>query len=295
MKPLTLAALALLAILQSPNADEIRSRLHAYLLEYEPKLSELIADEVLVQQDRPSPGDDWTPYAREGEASNYSGPIGPAQYRTLRSEVAFIALPGGAGWLGFRRVAKVGGNDVESASSLRDVLPGGSQDDYAKARAMLADSARFNLGAPRTTNLPNLPLELLHPRNAGRFTVRIAGKEKVRGKNTTRLVFVEVVTPTIIQAVDGGDMRSIVAAWVETENGRLWRAEVTTRDTRPAAPAFDALVAVDFRENATLRVMTPTAMRENFFAGPRRRAWGEASYSNYRRFQTSARIVPPPP
>ena len=48
-----------------------------------------------------------------------------------------------------------------TAASLNAALSSGAKDDYAKARAMLADSARFNLGTPRTTNLPNLPLELL--------------------------------------------------------------------------------------------------------------------------------------
>ena len=65
-------------------------------------------------------------------------------------------------------------------------------------------------------------------------------------------------------------------------------------DGKPVAAAFDALVSVDFRENTGLGLMVPTTMREEFFAGPGRRAWGDASYSNYRRFQTSARIVPPP-
>ena len=272
-------ALGLLIGFQSASADEIAARLHAYLLAYEPQLSELIADELMEQHDVPE---------REGRpgAETFAK-------RTLRSEVAFIALPGGAGWLGFRRVMTVGGKAVaESAGSLGEVLPAGPQSDYAKARSMLAESARFNLGAPRTTNLPNLPLELLHPRHARRFTVRIAGKERVGGRHTTKLVFVESVTPTIIQAVDGGEMRSIVTAWVETVNGRLWRADVITRDTREQAAPFDAVVSVDFREHEALGLLVPTAMREKFFSDFERRAWGNASYTNYRRFQTSARILP---
>jgi hypothetical protein len=35
-------------------------------------------------------------------------------------------------------------------------------------------------------------------------------------------------------------------------------------------------------------------MHEDFLAGSDRKAWGDAVYSNYRRFQTSARIVPQP-
>lgn len=279
MKLLFVAALGAMAALQPPTAADLTVLLHAYLVGYEPKLSELIADEQLTQHDVPE---------REGRPGADS-----FAKRTLRSEVAFIALPADAGWLGFRRVLRVDDRSVDDGpGSLKDVLTIGPQSEYARAREMLADSARYNLGEARTTNLANLPLELLHPRNARRFSVRIAGKEKIGGKNTTLLVFVETVAPTIITATDGGNMRSIVRAWVETANGRLWKAEVITRDPRDHALPFDAIVSVTFKEHVSLALLVPATMHEKFFAGVGRRAWGDASYSNYRRFQTSARIVP---
>lgn len=267
------------APLQAPDADAVRDRLHAYLLEYQPKLSELIADEQFVQQDVPE---------REGRPGSET--FGK---RTLRSEVAFIALPGGAGWLGFRRVKQIDNTEVsDGPGSLRDLLSTGAKDDYTRARGMLADSARFNLGEPRTINLPNLPLEMLHPRHGKRFAVRVAGQESIRGARTTRLVFVESFSPTIIRATDGGDVRSIVTAWIEPATGRLWRADVVTRDTRAKAAPFDSTVSVRFGLNGPLGLLVPEAMHEVFFAGQGRRAWGDATYTNYRRFQTSARIVP---
>lgn len=279
MKFVLVATLGVLAAFEPPSAADTAAQLHAYLLGYEPRLGELIADERMAQHDVPE---------REGRPG-----ADPFYSRTLQSEVAFIALPGGAGWLGFRRVLKVGRDDVgDGTGSLREVLSSGAASEYAKAKEMLADSARFNLGQPRTINLPNLPLEMLHPRHGKRFSVRISGRERIRGKNTTLLVFVETFTPTIIKATDGGDMRSIVKAWVETANGRLWKAEVVTRDTRRDAAAFDSIVSVDFREHDSLGVLVPTTMREVFYSGPARRAWGDATYSNYRRFQTSARILP---
>ena len=276
---LAVAALAIVTALQTPTAEEIASRLHGYLLAYEPKLSELIADERMRQQDLPG--------------VEVRGDSQPHYVRTLQSEVAFVALPGAAGWLGFRRVLKVDKDDVaDGAGSLREVLSSGAKDDYQKAKELLADGARFNLGEPRTINLPNLPLEMLHPRHAKRFSVRTTGQESVRGTRTTRLVFVETFSPTIIKATDGGDMRSIITAWVEPATGRLLRADVITRDPRPGAGAFDNVVAVRFKEHTELGLLVPDTMREEFFAGKGRRAWGEASYTNYRRFTTSARILP---
>jgi hypothetical protein len=274
-----LAAFGLFGAAAAPTAEELRSKLNAYLLAYEPQLSELIADELMVQENHRGDGP--------------LGGLGPREYRTIRSEVAFIGLPGGAGWMGFRRVLKVGSDEIhDNDESLAAMLAGGSRDDYFKARKMLADSARFNLGSPRTTNLPNLPLEVLHPRHAHRFSVRVVGKERAAGHTTTKLVFVENSTPTIIHAYDGGDMRSIVAAYIDAETGVLWRADVITRDPRDERFAFDYVLSVEFQNNRALGIVVPSTMHENFFAGINREAFAEAKYTNYRRFQTSARIVP---
>lgn len=278
-----LVAAALFGVLivaqdQPPTAQDVRDQLNAYLTAYEPKLSELIADEQLVQRDVP---------LREGRPGSDA-----FLKRTLQSEVAFIALPGDAGWLGFRRVLQLDTKPVDDAlGSLNSVLASGAKDDYARARLMLTDSARFNLGTPRTINLPNLPLEVLQPRHAGRFTTRIAGSERIGGHHTIKLVLVENVTPTIIRAFDGSQMRSIVSAFVEPGTGRLWKADVITRDPRPARVVFDHVVSVTFQEHRALGLLVPAKMHEDFFAGPDRKAWGDATYVNYRRFQTSARIV----
>jgi len=105
-------------------------------------------------------------------------------------------------------------------------------------------------------------------------------------------VLVENVSPTIIRSFDNKDMRSIVSAYVEPDTGRLWRADVITRDPSVEKFPFDHVISVEFKEERTLGVLVPASMHEVFFAGQNRKAWGEANYSNYRRFQTSARLVP---
>jgi hypothetical protein len=155
-------------------------------------------------------------------------------------------------------------------------------------------TAGHNLGAPRTTNLPNLPLEFLHPRNRHRFAHRVDGTERVRGAATTRLVLDEVSTPTLVQRPEGGDMPSQVMAWVETTTGRLVRAEVKTRDARIGVLQFDAQVWVDFKESPALGLLVPMEMKEVFFVDRANEGIGTAKYTNYRRFQTTARVVPVP-
>jgi hypothetical protein len=274
------AVAALLLAIQADDGAAIRDRLDKYLLEYEPQLSALVAQERLSQRDAPS-----------REASVRAAP--DSKFRTIESEVAFIGLPGNAGWLGFRRVLKVNGKAVKDAGTPLDVLlTDGGSDDYDQARLLLADSASANLGTPRTTNLPNLPLEFLHPRNRHRLHHRIDGVEKIRGLTTTRLVFDEHSTPTIIQRPEGGDMTSQVVAWVESATGRLIRADVRTRDARLGVLQFTNSIWVDFRMDEKLGLLVPYEMKEEFFAGRFRDGTGTARYSNYRQFKTAARIVP---
>jgi hypothetical protein len=273
-------AMALAFATQADDGAAIRDRLDKYLLEYEFQLSTLVAEERISQRDAPS-----------REATVTGAP--DSKFRTIESEVAFIGLPGKAGWLGFRRVLKVNGKKVEDAGTpLHVLLTDGASDDYDQARLLLADSASANLGTPRTTNLPNLPLEFLHPRNRHRLHHRVDGVEKIRGIAATRLVLDEHSTPTIIQRPEGGDMTSQVVAWVESATGRLIRAEVRTRDARVGVLQFTNLIRVDFRPDDKLGLLVPYEMKEEFFAGRFREGTGTARYSNYRQFKTAARIVP---
>jgi hypothetical protein len=276
------AASALLAS-QADSGDAIRDRLDKYLIAYEPQLSSLVAEERMSQRDAPGQG-----------AAVTAAP--DTKHRSMVSEVAFIGLPGDAGWLGFRRVVRLNGKTIsDGGAPLAVLLNDPADDDFDQARLLLTQSAEYNLGFPRTTNLPNLPLEFLHPRNRHRLHHRIDATEKIRGSQTTLMVFQEHSTPTIIRRPDGGDMRSLVRAWVETATGRLIRAEVRTRDSQLGVlAAFDNVIKVDFRVEPKLDLLVPSEMEEIFFAGRFREGSGTARYTNYRQFKTAGRIVPPP-
>jgi hypothetical protein len=144
------AAFATFVAAQANDGDAVRDRLDKYLIEYEPQLSSLVADERMTQRD----GASRLANARTAE---------PTKDREIISEVAFVGLPGNVGWLGFRRVIKVNNKTIaDSGPSLGVLLTDGAKDDYDQARLLLGQSAEHNLGFPRTTNLPNLPLEFLH-------------------------------------------------------------------------------------------------------------------------------------
>lgn len=266
------------------DRNTVRARLHVYLSGYEPEISRLIAEEHLVQ---------WPHDPSFGSPRDRQGRRDFSRARTLVSDVAFVALPGNVGWLGYRDVRTINRKPVKrSGAGLEELLKTGSDDARERALSLLLEGARHNLGAPRTINLPSLPLEMLHVRNQGRFVILDADADRVAGHDTIRLELEETVRPTMIQRPEGGDMPSRVTAWVEGENGRLWKAEVRTKDAQLGA-WFEAVVRVEFREEAGLGLLVPSRMEEVFFDPPRHRGEGEATYANYRRFTTSGRLVPP--
>lgn len=275
---MTLPGVILTAILalQPAPYEAVLAKLDAYLADYESTLSTLIADEEMAQELR----------YPNAYAPRWEAPGQGFMKRRLDSEVAFIALPGGAGWMGFRHVKSVDRRAVEDAQ-LATALSGGSLDS---AKALLEASASHNLGLRRNTNLPNLPLEFLHRRNRHRLVARADGREHVRGVDAVRLVFHERMTPTLIKHPEGTDEPSLIRAWIDPKDGRLLRAEVVTF-TSFSAERSDHSLRVEFEHDRTLGLLVPKQMREEF---PDHGGKGKSTavYSNYRRFTTSARIVP---
>lgn len=266
---------------QDDSPQAVRRRLHAYLDGYEHELSALVADERFDQW----PLDGAIPFNGQPRGTYFRDTF---RLRTLESTVAFVSLPANAGWLGFRDVLRVKGKPVtRKGPPLTELLALASVDARDRALALLLASARHNLGAPRTINLPSLPLELLHLRNEARFAIDRTSRDRVGDCDALRLDLVETVTPTLIQRPEGGDMPSRVAAWVEPATGRLCRAEVRTRDARLGASKFEALVSVDFAPDPAVGLTVPVRMWEVFLVPPRGAGEGEATYSNYRR------VVPP--
>ena len=275
---LAAAALAITLLAQAPTAQELRARLNAYLTDYEPKLSELIADEVMIQQNVQG-------------TRTAGGGIGPPGFRTIQSEVAFIALPGEVGWMGFRRVTKVGSTLVEDELGALTAGWPADRRTTTRERAPCWPIARGSTWAHHARSIfPTSRWNCSTPAMRPAFRCASPARNTSAGRTPRKLVFVEEVAPTIIRAGDGSQMRSIVSAFVEPGTGRLWRADVITRDPSQGGFAFDAVISVEFRYDQKLEMLVPARMHEEFFAGANRRGWGDATYSNYRRFQTAARI-----
>jgi hypothetical protein len=272
-----------------PTVEQLLAKLDAYFETYHEELGRFVAEERLVQQA-------GGPSSAEEVRGRSSGVNALRITQDIRSDVAFVDLPGAAGWLGFRDVLTVNGRQVRPPGpSLAEALLKGGAEDYQQARALLLASARHNLGDPRTTNLPTVPLEYLQQRHRWRYDVRVEGYERVEGHRTAMVRLQEGSTPTLARRGDGGDLMARVVGWIEPDSGRLWRAEVRFEDPRIifAERHRPTTLRVHFKMHASLGIVLPDRMEESFFDSVRGSGTSDARYRNFRRFETTARVVPP--
>lgn len=261
---------------QDTSAATISDRLRAYLAELEPKLSALVAEERFEQS--------ITTYNEHAVAQ------APTR-RVLVSDIGFVRLPENQAWLGHRRVRSVNGRQVRAAAPLlEDLFTRSGPDRLAVARQIADENSRHNLGHPRSTNVPTLPLDLLHPRHRSAYAVSMGAIERRQGQSVARLLFSERVNGTVVAYDARSFVRTTVTAWIEVDTGALQRAAVTL--IPPVAARENHVVRVEFELDPKLGLRVPVRLTETFWAAGE--GEGKATYRNYRRFDTTARIVPPP-
>lgn len=257
---------------QQPSLRQVLQRLDAYLQSYESLFEALVADERYVQR-----VESRFRNARVDDSS-----------RTLRSDYALARSPGGHAWTGFRDTYQVDGEPVRDREDrLMALLADGSAELARQALRISRENARFNLGedvVARTINVPTVALDLIHPRNRWRYSIEKRGEETLLGVRAWVVSFREHSRRTILRTPQGRDRASRVSVWLDPETGAVLRTDLTW------SGAPEGYIAVHYRHDDRLGALVPETMLEEY-RGAKGLVTGEATYTNYRRFSTSARIV----
>lgn len=252
----------------APDVAPVLDRLGAYLIEYETQLSTIVADEHFEQEVH-------TARSRQSVV--------------LESEVAFTRLPGNKEWLGFREVKRKNSQPISGGrQSMTDLLasPAG---ESARAVMIARASAQHNLGLARTINTPTTPLDIVHPRHRAAHRFELRGDARLRGRKVVVVAFEETSRPTLLREPSGIDLISSGRIWIDPAAGTVWRIHwIYERHLGSYRPPS---LRVDFEPQAALGLMVPRQMIERFHT-ERGVGQGTATYKNFRRFGTSARIVP---
>jgi hypothetical protein len=279
MRVLAAAALALVAVAPFHAADPTLADLLAgagtYVRHFEQDFALVVSDEE---------------YQQRASGRIYVS----ARTRHTRAEMAFLWMPDEGAWLTVRNVVNVDGRPVaDSSTRMNDALAGAAE-RRARLRRLLNENARFNLGRiERNFNYPTLVLSYLDPVMQPRFVFALAGHEHVNGVEAWKLTYEEQTQPTVIRE-NGSDRFSRGAVWIDPRDGTIVR---TRLDLRIPMKDTVATVEVDYGRDAKLEMWVPVRMHETYLQS-RATMINEsidctASYSNFRRFETSGRIVTP--
>ena len=255
------------------STDAVVDAVVAYVAEYQRQLTSVLADEVYTQRIlRQSPPED-TPRARR-----------------MESEIFFMFAPGTRSWMTIRDVIAVDGRPVADRPEIRTALSTRSATDVAAA--FKTYNSRFNLGRTfRNFNEPTLSLLPLDVNHRPRFSFKRTKVEREGSDVFVTLSFTEKETPTIIRDAKHGRIFSKGELVVDAATGRIRRATLEAK-TSEVTLKLTTTYSVDAR----LGVWVPAEFREEYERKSDSRTADselvmcEASYSNYRRFETSARI-----
>ena len=258
-----------------------------YLLAYGHAFSNVLAEEECRQAIR-----DDDPAKRVG--------------RDTRAGVFFVTLPGPLPWATFRDVWEVDGNKIrdreERLGRLFQDSPGSAA---SRAKAILEASARYNLGPPRTVNIPTLALLFLHPDNQQRFDFELKRKQSFQGTDAVEVAFRERLRPALVagDTAQGAPARGSI--WIDPERGAVLKTDVTYDiDPLDSDHRSQARIVTEYRPEPRLGILVPDRMKETYqwpviepprfhdFKKPQQESRvvtveADTRYSAYRRFQVT--------
>jgi hypothetical protein len=212
-------------------------------------------------------GQELTNIIAEEECRQVYAPNDPVRQivRTTRAGVLFITLPGPVPWATFRDVWEVNGNKIRDR---QDRLVRLFRDSPATAhegvRAILEESARFNLGpVRRTLNIPTLALLFLHHENQSRFAFELKGDHSFHGTKVMEVAFSERARPTLVVGDTGAGAPVKGSVWIDPQRGTVVKA-AAEYDIDPLDEDFRsrARIVTEYRPDATLGILVPDRMEE---------------------------------
>ncbi|HUF46650.1 MAG TPA: hypothetical protein VMM93_02480 [Vicinamibacterales bacterium] len=248
--------------------DGVAAAASKYIAEYQKAFSFLIADEM---------------YRQEVEREDL-----PTERRQLEGEIYMMYLPADDEWITVRDVARVDGRPVADREDLRRLLL--SNTDRGLVDRIANRNAAFNIGTViRNFNEPTLPLLVLSEKKRATSRYKRTGLQKEGDVMLVTVSFEEQRRPTLVSSATGGAVFAKGSFVIEAGTGRVRETHFELEDGR-----VKARLTTTYAFEERLDLWVPSVFRERYERRHRGSGLevvtGEATYTNYKRFQGTGRI-----
>jgi hypothetical protein len=207
--------------------------------------------------------------------------------RLLESELFFAWLPADATWITVRDVVSLDGRARPDSERRLPSLAARASVSLPELRDLARQNGRFNLGTiVRTFNEPTLALLFLDARHVGGVRFTRAGRQSTAGRTVITYQFEERGRPTLIRSGER-DVPVRGTLDIDEATGAVWSSRIELSD--PAGD-LNGNMSVDYQPHVAFDVLVPREMRESY-ASSTERVDAFAVYSDFRRFQTSGRLI----
>ncbi len=210
--------------------------------------------------------------------------------RELQSELLLMWLPLDTSWIAVRDVVSVDGVPRPlTTRGLRTVLDASSV-SVDRLKELAAENGRFNIGEiVRTFNEPTLALLFLDEHYRHRFAFKRTRQDSLGGRVIVRYDFVERTRPTVIRD-QAQDVPAHGTMLVDDSSGDVLQ---TALELSNPQTGIHGTMTVRYEPHATFDVLVPVEMREEYSSLAGEHITAVATYSDFRRFETSGRLIAP--
>jgi hypothetical protein len=115
--------------------------------------------------------------------------------------------------------------------------------------------------------------------------VRHIGVDALDGRSGWLVEFNERERPTLVRTPEGRDQASRLVALVDIQTGEVLQTVLTWE-------RVEGSIAVYYGQAPGIAVPVPIRMAERYVTRSGALIGGEATYTNFRQFETSARVIP---